>query len=144
MITILIIPILKQTFSSLHKEFIGENNHFDYAVVLSPANENSVHAFMFLQGSCCVSKYLNTSLHLLFTLILSLYLFSAVTCHSFFKKNIRELIKKVSFFCLLKDIIANFINIICKIFSFLARSEFFYLIQKYSQKRNCFSLNVVA
>lgn len=79
MITILIIPKLKQIFSSLHKEFIGGNNLFHYAVVLSPANENSVCAFMFLQGTCCVSKYLNTPLHLLSALILCLYLFSIFT-----------------------------------------------------------------
>lgn len=39
MITILIFLILKQIFSSLHKEFIDENNLFDYAVVLSAAKE---------------------------------------------------------------------------------------------------------
>lgn len=60
---ILIIPMLNQKFSSLHKEFIGESNIFNYAVVLTPANENSVCAFMFLQGICFVSKYLNTSIH---------------------------------------------------------------------------------
>lgn len=125
MITILIILILKQIFSSLHKEFIHESNLFDYAVVLSPANENLVCAFMFLQGTCCVSKYLNTSLHLLSASILFLYLFSTFTWHSFFILNIGELIKKLSFFYMLKDIIINFINAIYKIFSFLPRSELF-------------------
>lgn len=68
---ILIIPMLNQNFSSLHKEFIGESNIFNYAIVPSPANENSVRASMFLQGTCSVSKYLNTSIHPLSASILS-------------------------------------------------------------------------
>lgn len=71
MIMMLIIPMLNQNFSSLHKEFIGESNIFNYAVVLIPANENSVCAFMFVQGACCVSKYLNTPIHPLSASILS-------------------------------------------------------------------------
>lgn len=71
MITILIIPMLNQNFSSLRKEFIGESNIFNYAVILTPANENSVCAFMVLPGICSLSKYLNTSIHPLSASILS-------------------------------------------------------------------------
>lgn len=115
--------MLKWIFLSLHKEFIGENSLFTYAV-LSSVNENSTCTFMFLQGTHFIFRHLNISLHLLSALVLSLYLFSTFTWHSLFILNIGRCRSKVYFYAL-KDIIVKFINAIHKIFSFSARSNFF-------------------
>lgn len=100
---ILIIPMLNQNFSSLHKEFIGESNILNYAVVLTPSNENSVCAFMFLQGTCCLSKYLNTSyssficIDIILIFIFNLHL-APLFCFVLFKHGGTDKKKKVSFF----------------------------------------------
>jgi len=141
MIAISKIPILKQVISSLHNEFIGENNLFIYA--LSSANENSVCAFfvfllyiicvyLLLQDTHCISKYLKTYFRLLSSTILSIYLFSMFNCHSLFILNIREFISKVCFFYIFINITVNFINAIHKIFSFSQRSNFLKVVQNYS------------
>lgn len=82
-----------------------------------------------LQDTHCISKYLKTYFHVLSSTLLSLYLFSMLTCHSFFILNFEEFINKVCFSHTFINITINFINAVHKIFSFSYKSDFLKLVQ---------------